>query len=688
MFKTILIAVSLAITTSIGVNAQPNALEWAFSTGSNGYEYGNSLSVDPAGDVLVTGNFSGTTDFDPSTGISNLISYGPEDIFFAKYTADGDLIWAQAIACTSFAKAHDITTDNLGNVYVTGYFSIAADFDPQPGNPFTDAHGQYDTFFAKYDPTGALVFVKTISSTSNVYARRIRVDGNYNIILAGEFRDTTDFDPDTSAFMIESAGNIDLFLARYDSSGNYLWVRRAGGQAAETATSLDVDTSGNIYFAGHFFGTFDFDPGPGVSLLSTTGASDIYFSSYTSSGNLLWVKQIGSPGFDQVQDLKLDVTKKVLIAGLCSPFTDFDPAIGVAYRDSMGFLDIFTAKYSNQGNFVFAKTYGSSGIDEAYGITSDADENIYVTGVIADTTDFNPDLGTNIIATAGMDDAFVTSFNTFGLHRWAFTIAGPHNDKGIAIQATAAGDIYVTGGFSDTADFEPDSTLYSLTSVANTDMFLARFSRCSNDSILVHITSCDSALYNGQYYQSPGTYIFSYTPALGCDSTVVLELAPEVIDTSVTLVVATFTSNATGVTYQWIDCGNGNIPLPGETMQSFTATVNGIYAVVLSLNGCTDTSACITINNVGLSESASAGKLTIYPNPAHETSELLFSNPRGEKIKIELYDVFGSVLQSTQFSRSCNVCHSSIDLAQYSSGTYILKMTSTDGIVVRKIIKH
>jgi hypothetical protein len=668
--------------------AQPNVLEWAHSIGQFGFEYGNSLAVDPSGNVLVTGNFSGTTDFDPSTGVYNLTALGGDDIFLAKYDEDGSLYWANAIACSSFAKAYDIDTDAAGNVYLTGYFSIAADFDPLPGNPLLTASGQFDSFFAKYDTAGALVWVKVISSNSSVYSRRIRVDQNHHVIITGEFRDTTDFDPDTSTFPIVSAGNSDLFLAKYDSSGNYLWVRRAGGTALETATGLDVDQAGNIYYTGYFFGTFDFDPGPAVVLLSTFGASDVFFARYTSAGGLDFVKQIGSPGFDQCQDLELDLSGRILITGLCAPFMDFDPGPGVINRDSVGFLDIFTAKYSTQGNFIFANTFGSTGIDEALSITADGDEHIYVTGVVADTTDFDPGPGTDIIYGAGMDDAFVTSFDATGAYRWAFTLAGAATEKGSAIEATTSGTLYVTGGFSDTVDFDPDTNVYALTSSANVDAFLARYSRCSTDSVFVQLVTCDSTFYNGQYFQSPGIYVLSYTPILGCDSTIVLELAPPLIDTSLTVNSVTITSAATGVSYQWIDCGNGNVPLPGDTLQSFTATVNGTYAVVLSVNGCSDTSSCVVINGVGLDAGIAFGSLSVYPNPVRSEFIISFDGYYGSQTLIDLYDVCGNLVQHVfEGEIQGGTYHVHSELSKLSAGIYVLKMKNQAVTLAIRIVK-
>lgn len=127
-------------------------------------------------------------------------------------------------------------------------------------------------------------------------------------------------------------------------------------------------------------------------------------------------------------------------------------------------------------------------------------------------------------------------------------------------------------------------------------------------------TACDSYTWQGTTYANSGTFNDTITNAAGCDSVMTLVLVINTVDTSVSVNSPVLTANATSATYQWLDCGNGFSPIAGESNQSFTASVNGDYAVVVTQNGCTDTSSCHSITNVGLVENQ-LELIRAYPNP-------------------------------------------------------------------------
>ncbi|MFH1335204.1 MAG: hypothetical protein ABII96_01690 [Candidatus Zixiibacteriota bacterium] len=167
-----------------------------------------------------------------------------------------------------------------------------------------------------------------VGGTGDDFSMDMAVDNQGNSYIVGSFRGTNiDFDPGLNTTYLSSAGGVDIFIAKYDSSGNYLWARGIGGTNDDVGARIKIDGSGNVYFGGWFSSAnVDFDPGPDTAILSSAGATDIFFAKYDASGNYLWAKDIGSSLGDGCHDLALDGSNNVFITGyFYGTDTDFDP---------------------------------------------------------------------------------------------------------------------------------------------------------------------------------------------------------------------------------------------------------------------------------------------------------------------------------------------------------------------------
>jgi len=183
-------------------------------------------------------------------------------------------------------------------------------------------------------------------------------------------------------------------------------------------------------------------------------------------------------------------------------------------------------------------------------------------------------------------------------------------------------------------------------------------------------------------YNFSGTYsdVFPLV-SNGCDSTVITNLTVNsVIDTSATINVFTITSNASGAAYQWIDCNNGNAVIPGETNQSFTATVSGLYAVIVTENGCSDTSSCYNVTITAIIENTVGNILFVYPNPCNGNFFVIANEAK--KCHLEIYDVLGNLIFSTEL-RTTNT---EVDLQSKPKGIYFVKLIAEDKTCLQKII--
>jgi hypothetical protein len=341
----LLLLLSLSINVLLNLaNAQQPSLEWAKSFGgAANQDVGMSIAADASGNVYTTGYFSGTVDFDPGTGTSNLTSNGGIDAFVQKLDPSGNLLWAKSFGGTSNDYGYAVTVDASGNVYTIGEFLGTADFDPGTGTNNLSSNGGPDVFVQKLSPTGILLWVKSFGGTGSDDGNSITVDASGNIFTTGSFVGTVDFNPGAATSNLTSNGSNDIFVQKLNPSGNLIWAKSFGGTGIDGATAIRVDASGFTYTTGRFQGTVDFDPGTGTSNLTSNGSNDIFVQKLNPLGNLLWAKSFGGTGSDFGYSA-IDASGNVYTTGYFSGTVDFDPGTGTTNLTSNGSLDVFVQK--------------------------------------------------------------------------------------------------------------------------------------------------------------------------------------------------------------------------------------------------------------------------------------------------------------------------------------------------------
>ncbi len=392
-------------------------LIWARSM-LNGASFGSafpsSITVDSAGNVLTTGQFLGTVDFDPGEGVTNIASTLDYDAFVSKLDSAGNFVWARSVggdgASVQVDQGTGIAVDISGNVYTTGYFTGTADFDPGTGTTELDGAGNRATFVWKLNSAGNFQWARRLGGGVQqvTEATDIAVDAFGNVHTTGHFYGTADFDPGAGVRELTSNGNVvaDVFVSKLSSSGAYLWARQLGGSGSDAGTSIAVDALGNVYTAGDFNGTADFDPGAGVSNLASAGDDDVFVSKLDSSGNHVWARRMGGSEGDLPTDITLDSAGNAHITGYFSGTADFDPGVGISSLTSAGGSDVFIFYLNASGNDVWARGFGGNGADVANGIALDFAGNIHIAGSFSETVDFDPGFGTTNRTSAGSFDAF------------------------------------------------------------------------------------------------------------------------------------------------------------------------------------------------------------------------------------------------------------------------------------------
>lgn len=391
-------------------------LVWAKQLGGSSGDVARSIKVDGSGNTYIIGQFSGTADFDPSTGTVNLTSSGLNDIFVCKLNATGGLVFAKKMGDTGDDQGYSIVLDGGGNIYITGTFNGTVDFDPNAGVSNLTSAGSYDIFVCKLNASGNFAWAKAMGSSSQDFGMCITLDAASNIYTSGYFQGTSDFDPGAAISNLTSVNARDIFVSKLDGFGNFVWAKQIGGGGNQTANAIAIDALNNIYITGSFEFTADFDPGTSVYSLNSNGADDIFVCKLNQNGLFGFAKSMGSSGFDYGRGITVNALGNVLITGDYAGTVDFDPGISTYTLSTLN-TDAFICTLTDLGNFVAAINISSSAVGSSVGnaITSNSGGNIYATGMFSGTSDFDPGTGiVNLSPSGSQADVFVLKLNYIG----------------------------------------------------------------------------------------------------------------------------------------------------------------------------------------------------------------------------------------------------------------------------------
>jgi hypothetical protein len=395
---------------------------WAKQFKGSNDDYVSAIAVDADGNVYTTGHFLDTADFDPGEGQDILISTGRADAFISKLDANGNHIWVGKFGGTNNVRGNALALDEDGYLYIAGEFEGGADFDPGIAGFFTFSAGALDAFITKLDTAGKFVWVKKIGGLSNDQPYSIALDKTGYIHLAGTFYGISQFNPGFGTYNLTSAGGKDIFIVKLDNLGTFVWARQMGGSMDDQPYSMALDGSGNIYISGRFFYKADFDPGMKTLILTSAGSSDAFISKLDTSGNLIWVKQVGGVGEDAVYKIALDAASAVHTIGMFSENVSFEAGNNNLNLQSAGATDVFVCKFNAAGNLDWAYSMGGEGYDRGMDIALDPSGNIYTTGSFNVTADFAPKSGKRNLTADGEADVFVLKWDqmTLGLQATSF----------------------------------------------------------------------------------------------------------------------------------------------------------------------------------------------------------------------------------------------------------------------------
>lgn len=680
----------LALFTLFGMysNAQAPTLDWAGQIESSEYAYGEAITTDANGNVYTVGYFEGTGDFDPSAGTSNQTATN-ETAFIQKLNADGDLVWTKFISGTSSVRAADIALDTSGNIHVTGSFKGTVDFDPGAGTAtaVSTSATTYDPFVLRLDANGDFLWSRVpLTGTENIEAFSIVVDTNGYSYITGYYRGEMIYNIFLNPYWTISNGNSDVFFMKLDQTGYSTAAGVFGGTGWDYGTSINVDSNGNMYVVGHAAGTVDFDPLTGVYELTSTGQSAVYILKLDTWGGFQWAKNLTGPSaqdYTQYSRSVIDENANLYITGKHKGTIDFDPNAGAFELTSPGAGAIFIEKMDSSGNMVWANSFGA-GTEFVNSIDVDNNGATYMTGQFGGTVDFDPSASSSNLTSMGSEDIYIQKLDTDGNFEWAQSMGGIDYDYGTGITLDQDNDILLTGSFLATADLDPGAGTMNFTSVGSEeDVFVLKLDNCLPTVTSLTVDNCYSYTVpsGNAVYTASGTYNDTLVNQCGADSILIIDLTINTVDVSVTNTDPTLTAGANGATYQWLECP-AMTEISGATDQSYTPTTNGDYAVIVTENGCSDTSICYTVASVNIDELNWGDQISISPNPTDQNTTIDLGNIY-EEVETQIVNQLGQVIQNQKFESTEKVV---VELDE-GQGVYFFIIQTQNFRAVRKVIK-
>jgi len=438
---------------------------WVVQAGGTASNAGAAIATDGSGNSIVTGRFNGTVTFGDTTLTS---SAGSLDIFIAKYDGEGNFLWVEQAGVTGMHFRLDafhgndpaIATDGSGNSIVTGSFFGTATF----GDTTLTTAGSRDIFIAKYVGDGNFLWVEQAGGGASDEGFAIATDGSGNSIVTGHFSGTATFGDTT----LTSAGSRDIFIAKYDGDGNFLWVEQAGGTDGPFGGAIATDGSGNSIVTGWFRGTATF----GDTTLTSAGSGDIFIAKYDGEGNFLWVEQAGGTDSDLGLAIATDGSGNSIVTGDFSGTATF----GDITLSSAGSEDIFIAEYDGDGNFLRVRQAGGTNTETGAAIATDASGNSIVTGEFRGTATF----GDTTLTTAGSSDIFIAKL---GPLPGSVIVLNPTSVSFGGVEVGSTSDtvtITITNFGLDTlvvTNISPPGTHFSLISAPSIPLLIPTFDR-------------------------------------------------------------------------------------------------------------------------------------------------------------------------------------------------------------------
>lgn len=614
----------------IGKYSATMQLEWALHFGGTAFEEASQVAEDPAGNIYICGHYLGNLIYPGPNGTDSLVSASQASVFLAKINPQGQVLWMKDIQGLGNEYAYGLSVNSQGKIALGGWMQGSISFNGSSNVPNVSNRAAY---LAVYDTAGLYQWHQIVDGASNEYAYACLASESGDFFLAGSYRNTVDFDPGpgSDSYTSNFGGN-DVFISKYDATGQYQWVQVLGQNSFEAASGLAEDLNQNIYLTGDFSATQDFDASAASQSLTSNGFTDIFVLSLSNSGQFRWVRQLGGSGGDKPNAI---VVKDSLVfhTGYFYNTVDLNPGPDSLLATSLGQNAIYLQVLDTAGAFVDALSLDGSGAD--IGLTVDHQSgNTLIAGHFENAVDFDPDsTSMQVLRSFGDQDGFLLQLGS--------PLPCQNIKDSSYVEAcenyTWRGTSYFNSGVYRDTSQQADPSCDSI--------FTLNLLIRSYNNYYYTINGCDSVVFRGLTYLNGGYVVDTLQDQYGCDSIEEFFIYVDSLDRSVITNGFTASAQQSNVQYQWINCDNGNQMVVGATSQNFDPSLfnqpNGNYAVIISSINCSSTSDCVFLQNIGLPQ-WSLSPPQVYPNPSDGLINIHFGEE--DQYRLEFYDSQGRPL--------------------------------------------
>ena len=534
---------------------------------------------------------------------------------YAGYTQIPQYEWSFTTGSNSSDKANAMGIDAQGNKYVCGFFRGAVDFEPGPGSTTISTYPNTDVFVMKLDTNDNLVWVKEIQSNYySEYAYNLAVDDTGNVYVSGIFSTSIDLDPGQSNHFVSSSGGFDVFLVKLDANGSFLWGSAFGGADHDYDGDIEIDDDGNVLLLGSFLGSMDCDPGAGTFMLHAQNASkDGFIIKLCLEGNFIWAKKMSGAGEEYCRTCATDSYGNIYLSGYFESTIDIDPGPAVHLVSSFGGKDSYLLKLDMNGNMIWANTYGGIN-DETGAVLVEKNNSLYLAASHHGSYTIAVPGGIDTLSSLGELDVTVIKMDTSGQYLWTYQTGGASYDVAYDILLDSDENIYITGGFNDTVDFNPGPGIDLHISNGNYDSFISKIDSSGNhiwttsyggQNVEVSISSAITGVdfYTVGFFQGitdlDPHWHSQYHSSYGNNDIMMLKLDLEgfldpyfhAIQTSITLAdTVQFIEQSYGSPTSWFwDFGDGTTSSSQQAAHHYVSGGEFTVSLVIANTGGTDT---------------------------------------------------------------------------------------------------
>lgn len=648
------------------------SLLWASYYGGNDIDATSSCTVDTKENVYLVGSTYSATNIASGGHQNSLV--GSPDAFIVKFSNTGTRLWASYYGDTNIDRGVSCAVDIIGNIYLVGHTQSSNNI--AFGGHQNSYGGAYlDAFIVKFSSAGTRLWASYYGGNDLDSGLSCAVDSTGNIYMAGYTESATNIA--WGGHQDSLRNGQDAFIVKFSPTGTRLWASYYGGNSGDIGHSCSVDANGNVYLIGETYSDTDIAFGGHQNSYIPNGSADAFIVKFSSSGTRLWASYYGGFSKDIGYSCSVDPSGNVYLAGYTQSNSNI--ASGGHQNSLSGNQDAFIVKFNSSGTRLWASYYGGMDWDSGNYCTTDTSGNVYLIG----TTFSNSSIASNGYQNTfgGFSDAFIVKFSPTGTRLWASYYGGSHWDYGTSCAIDRTGKVYLTGDTQSNSNiaFGGHQNTYG---GGQRDAFIAKF--CIKTGVDIQ-TACNSYTWidGNTYTTNNNSATHTLNNSSVCDSVVTLDLTINTVDLTTSLTGTTATANAIGATYQWLDCNNNYSIIGGSNNQSFSPTQNGDYAVMVTENGCVDTSSCITIIVVGINALTTNDNINIYPNPTSENIHIDFGTMEKDA-SIKIYNTSGKLIQyQTQIQSSLY----QLELPEIA-GVYFLEISTQKGFSYYKVIKE